>query len=332
MDKGGISIIICCYNSATRLKQTIRHLALQKVSADINWEIIVVNNASTDNTAETAKMEWQNFNTPGVNFRVIDELKPGVCNARETGIQNSNFDYILFCDDDNWLHEDYVGVAYNTISVNPKMAALGGQSVAVSDIPLPDWFNSSAANYAVGKQAESSGDVSSRKFLWTGGIVIRKSLYKSAFTGFPYLLIGRNGKELTSGEDSEICMRFLLMGYRLFYTEKLLFSHYIAPERLTPDYNKRLMQGFIDAHEVLKIYASFIDAAQLRLIEKSRQIIKPMLRLITAGLTGTSRWNVNAEKLKIYVISRINLRNIDEKYILIAQFIKRSRNNGYYNR
>ena len=155
METGLVSAVVVNWNRRELLRKCLESLLAQR---EVELEVIVVDNASTDNTAETAKMEWQNFNTPGVNFQVIDELKPGVCNARETGIQNSNFDYILFCDDDNWLHEDYVGVAYNTISANPKMAALGGQSVAVSDIPLPDWFNSSASNYAVGKQAESSGE------------------------------------------------------------------------------------------------------------------------------------------------------------------------------
>ena len=48
----GISVIVCCYNSAERLTETIKHLAGQNVPHYIPWELIVVDNASTDNTAE----------------------------------------------------------------------------------------------------------------------------------------------------------------------------------------------------------------------------------------------------------------------------------------
>ncbi len=54
MAKPGVSIIICCYNSERRLPETLAHLFTQQVSEDIPWEIIVVNNASSDATSRIA--------------------------------------------------------------------------------------------------------------------------------------------------------------------------------------------------------------------------------------------------------------------------------------
>ena len=54
----GISIIICCYNSAKRLHETLKHLALQQVSDTIHWEVILVNNNSTDATTQIALEIW----------------------------------------------------------------------------------------------------------------------------------------------------------------------------------------------------------------------------------------------------------------------------------
>ena len=64
----GVSVIVCCYNSAQRLQETIKHLAQQQVPALINWEVIIVNNASTDATYEIALKE---MNGLFANKRII---------------------------------------------------------------------------------------------------------------------------------------------------------------------------------------------------------------------------------------------------------------------
>jgi len=51
----GVSVIICCYNSVKRLPVTLAHLKSQVVFGQIPWEVIVIDNASTDRTAEVAK-------------------------------------------------------------------------------------------------------------------------------------------------------------------------------------------------------------------------------------------------------------------------------------
>ncbi len=55
----GVSVIICCYNSSSRIIPTLQNLVKQRVPNHIPWEVIVVNNASTDNTGEVAKETWQ---------------------------------------------------------------------------------------------------------------------------------------------------------------------------------------------------------------------------------------------------------------------------------
>ncbi len=47
-----ISVIVCCYNGVRRLRPTIEHLARQKCSATLSWELVFVDNASTDGSAD----------------------------------------------------------------------------------------------------------------------------------------------------------------------------------------------------------------------------------------------------------------------------------------
>jgi len=256
----GISIIICCYNSSQRLPETLQHIAQQKVPENILWEIIIVNNASTDNTKEVAYKEWGNYNLPHVQLQVVDEYTPGLANARKKGVDVSGFEYLIFCDDDNWLNADYIQIAYNFLAANPRYAAIGGQSEAVFEkgfIP-PDWFDEYKMGYAVGEQGEQ-GDITSRGYLWGAGIAFRKSVYKIVMDGlFPSLLLDRKGNELSAGGDSEMCLRFIIIGYKLYYTNKLKFKHLITANRLTLEYRIKLWDGFLESDKVLHKYHFYL--------------------------------------------------------------------------
>src|SRR5260221_11052912 len=103
----GISVIVCCFNSATRISPTLKHLYNQKNISSSSWEIIIINNCSTDNTTEKATQVWDSFSSNKPSFKIVNESTPGLSVARQKGIDESYYDYVLFCDDDNWLEENY---------------------------------------------------------------------------------------------------------------------------------------------------------------------------------------------------------------------------------
>jgi len=240
------------------LPQTLMHLAFQKVSSEIKWEVIVVDNASTDNTGQVASLTWAKYGLTEVGFKVIKELKVGLSYARHKGINEAAFEYLIFCDDDNWLSENYIETAYNIISENAKIGILGGQSEAQSDVPYPSWFASYESDYAVGKQSIISGDISWRGYVWGAGMVLRKSIYLNLITaGFSLLNSDRKGDEIISGGDSEICEWFLIAGYKLWYDERLFFTHFIEPFRLTQNYLGILHSSFQVAQNSYIMYYQF---------------------------------------------------------------------------
>ena len=80
----GLSVIICCHNSASRLPVTLSHLKVQEPPA-APWELLLIDNASTDGTADVARSYWQNGPAP---LRIIDESRLGVRFARERGLRS----------------------------------------------------------------------------------------------------------------------------------------------------------------------------------------------------------------------------------------------------
>lgn len=259
----GVSVVICCYNSASRLPQTLAHLAAQQATVGlmnpVPWEVIVVDNASTDQTALLALNLWP-ADAPAP-LRVVQEPQLGLIHARIRGFCEARFELVSFIDDDNWPCPCWVATISGLMRQHPTVGACGGSLTAVSERSLPTWFARYADSYAVGQQALGSGDVTTtRGYLWGAGLTIRKSAWEELHAaGFSPLLPGRSGALLSAGEDHEICLALRLAGWRLWYDERLQLQHYLPPQRLEWNYLRRLHRGFGASFVVLSIYLNTLE-------------------------------------------------------------------------
>lgn len=257
-DEQGVSVILCCYNSSSRIRPTLEALAIQDFATAVPWEILVIDNASTDNTREAAATTWSSLETP-FELRILSEENPGLSHARKTGVEQARFDTIIFCDDDNWLSPDYVYRAYLNIYNNQSLAACGGKGIPVFETEPPDWFWDYSEAFAVGSQTLNM-EHGKLLNLYGAGITFRKEplkhLYKS---GFVSQLTGRIGKSLGSAEDYELTYACVLLGYGLKYDENLTFQHYISQERLSYAYLRKLFHAFGTDGPVRNIYYSAVS-------------------------------------------------------------------------
>lgn len=110
-----ISIIIPAYNEEDFLPRCLKSIQAQKQAP--TYEVIVVNNNSTDNTAIIAKRS---------GARVIFEKKPGVAYARQAGLQASKGEIIISTDADTYFPESWLATIWEFFSANPDAAGLAG--------------------------------------------------------------------------------------------------------------------------------------------------------------------------------------------------------------
>ena len=251
----GISIVICCHNSAARLPETLNHLARLSVDAAISWEVVIVDNASTDGTGEAAKACCPESIRD--RLRVVEEPEPGLSYARICGIRTARHGIISFIDDDNWVCKDWLRIIEEIFSQNGQIGVIGGPSEAVYEVPPPPWFKAIQGYYAIGPQHVATGDVTDSlgTVLWGAGMTMRKAAAESLFAhGFEFLLTGRKGSQLLSGEDIELCFALRAMGWRFHYDERLQLKHYMPKERLAWNYANRLMRGMGITSVLLSLY------------------------------------------------------------------------------
>jgi glycosyltransferase involved in cell wall biosynthesis len=250
----GVSVIICCYNSAKRLPETLGHLARQEGSNGFPWEVLVVDNASTDGTGEVAGREWQRALSPAP-LRVVLQPVPGLSFAREKGIESAQYEFLLFCDDDNWLCPTYLARACEILEKHPEVALVGGWGEPVCEVTPPSWFKDFSGPYGTGPQMSGAGIAPFLTTFYGAGSVIRKSDYQNLVQqGFRFFLSGRQGSKLTTGEDRELCYAFSLNGKKLYYDPALKFRHFIPKERATFAYYRQMAVNCVPAFLILQTY------------------------------------------------------------------------------
>ena len=109
-----LSVIIPAYNAAETLEETIKSLQAQTLP---NWEAIIIDDGSQDETAEIATKLALEDN----RLRVISQGNGGVCVARNRGIQEAGFDWLLFLDADDWISPQYVEKMTAAIAADPSL-------------------------------------------------------------------------------------------------------------------------------------------------------------------------------------------------------------------
>jgi len=251
---------MACHNGAQRLRETLTRLSAQEVRPDVNWEVILVDNLSTDNSVDIAREVWSDCVVP---LRIVSEEKLGAGFARHKGILEANFAYVAFIDDDNWISPGWINLAVDLLSSYPRAGAIGGYCEAVYEVDPPDWFEPLKQVFALGSQSHGKENAPSGvDYLWGAGCVVRRGAYLAANGNIEALLTGRQGTALgASAEESEICCRLRLSGWQLMYCPQLRLQHCMTKKRLTWEYMRCMYWGFGQSAPVLSAYQTAIARA-----------------------------------------------------------------------
>jgi glycosyltransferase involved in cell wall biosynthesis len=256
----GVSVVICCYNSATRLKTTLDGILNQRTTGGLQWEIIVVNNDSNDDTHLVANDILASARQQ-IPFQVVDEPEPGLSSARKKGYDTSKYEYLLLVDDDNWLVPSYIQIVYDLFEQIPDAGILGGWGEPVLESPRPIWFDEFSSCYALGEQGiipagETCIETSQ---IYGAGMAMRMTAYNLLHTsGYRSILSDRKGSSLVSGGDTELCLAMNLGPHKLIYDNRLKFKHEMPDGRVNWNYLKKLTYGFGRSTVKTQIYQHYI--------------------------------------------------------------------------
>ena len=228
------SVVIATYNRAQDLAETLTSLAQLEVADE--WEVIIVDNNSTDNTDEVVTQTAKNFPVP---LRYLHEPEQGRSAALNTGIKAALGEIIATTDDDVRLNPDWLRNAEIALQ-NLECDYLGGKALPIWGGERPKWIpEGRSIHWAVialldyGPEPIPLGD-----YVPIGvNMVFRRDAFERA--GLWDNTIGRKAGTLLGQEVREWCQRARAANLKGFYSPDLVIHHVIPGDRLTKKYFRR---------------------------------------------------------------------------------------------
>jgi glycosyltransferase involved in cell wall biosynthesis len=244
-----LSIVIATYNRGEKLSRTLRSLAGQTLPADV-WEAVVVNNNSTDDTADLfARFAAEEGR--GLNIRMVSETRQGLSWARNRGIDDTLGAIVVMIDDDEEINPGFLAAYAEFFETHPSARAAGGRMTAFYEDERPAWM--SHYTEALAASTIDLGDRVRRfprgRYPIGGNMAFRREVFER-FGRFDTEL-GRTGggaadNSLLGGEEKELFGRIAAAGGGrsgaggIWWVPGAEVLHLIPPSRVTDAHFRRL--------------------------------------------------------------------------------------------
>jgi glucosyl-dolichyl phosphate glucuronosyltransferase len=227
-----VTVILSTFNRAGLLGPAIDALLSQSAAAP-DYELIVVDNNSTDETAQVVQSRMGQASARG-RLRYLFERQQGLSSARNAGIAAARSEIVAFTDDDVRVADNWVRVLYNSFEAHPQVDCVGGRILPIWESPPPAWLT---RRHWVGTLAlQDYGDeplfIDRERPVSLAGanFAFRRHVFDS-LGGFP--------PEYARAEDSEFLLRFWRSGHRALYVPEMVIYALVQAERLRKEYHRR---------------------------------------------------------------------------------------------
>jgi glycosyltransferase involved in cell wall biosynthesis len=209
-----VSVIICAFNAAKTLEETLNSVANQTLAAT---EIILVNDGSTDTTVEVAKKFPQ--------VTVVNQIHKGVGTAINNGLSRATSEFIAFIDSDDLWTPNCLELQMTTLKANPQASGSVG------------WLEEFICPSLTADQA-SRFKIRESQIAWVNGAtLIRRSLYEK---------IGKLNTELTIGEWIDWISRAKNSKHQFVTHESIILKRRLHPSSLSIQRKKNPRDGMLD--------------------------------------------------------------------------------------
>ena len=199
-----VSVVIPCYNSERYILACIKSVLLQKQKPS---EIIIVDDGSRDRTLKVVNESIKKYKL----IRVVQhKTNKGLAEARNTGLLVANGEIVVFIDSDCLMDPNLLKYVTEDFS-DPQIVGVGGQEVVKTPRTIYDKYRKTFP------QSWGENKIVNPPFLWglcfsfRRNILLKSGLFSSMFK--------------TNGEDVDISLRLMKMGYKLLYDPRIKVNH-----------------------------------------------------------------------------------------------------------
>lgn len=235
-----ISVIICSYNREEYITDAMDSLYYQTLSKQM-YEVIVVDNNSTDNTKHVCLNYIQSH--LGYNIYYLEEKQQGASFARNTGAAFAKAPLLAFMDDDAIADKNFLERIVTFYKAHPGVSGLGGRIIPKYISTEPEWMShyvsSLVGNFHYSDAVEM---FKPGKYPLESNMIVTKKDYDEV-GGFNTLLPGVKGTLRIGGEGKDFFMKLQALGKKIYYDPSISVQHVVEVKKLTPEYMYRVASG-----------------------------------------------------------------------------------------
>lgn len=227
------SVVVATYNRAGSLVRSVQSLLRQTLSPNL-YEIIIVDNNSTDGTSELA----HRFTQSRPNIRCVRETSQGLSHARNRGWREAHGEYVAFIDDDAVAPEDWLECALSCFrTIQPQPQTVGGPVHPLFLGRKPKW---AWATYWMLARDDTARFLRPKEYFYGSNMIFQSQLLALAGGFDPR--VGMSGDTLFFSEEKVF---FDTLWDRLgeeasfYYSPRVRVFHTVAPARTTVGYSVR---------------------------------------------------------------------------------------------
>ena len=234
-----ISIAICTWNRSRLLKQTIESLFRMTIPRQSTWEIVIVDNGSTDNTKQIVE-SFQDT----LPIHYVFESEQGHSSARNTAISQSSGDFIVWTDNDVIVEPNWLCAYVDGIQRHPTAVYFGGRIQPIFESGKPDWLNETwemcKPVYAARDLGDAELELGQGQFPYGANFAIRTDIQKQFLYDTAH---GRKANGMLGEDEVTVLRKIDKEGHRGIWLPKASLQHFIPADRATPQYISRYFVG-----------------------------------------------------------------------------------------
>ena len=229
-----VTVILCTYNRCKHLPTALESVAVSTLSPSVDWEVLVVDNKSTDQTREVIEDFCRRY--PG-RFRYLFEPQAGKSNALNAGIREARADVLAFLDDDvtvepAWLQNLTAGLE------NGQWAGAAGRIFLEWPSSLPSWVATegpySRCPFPSFDEGPEAKQITTPPF--GTNMAFQRAMFEKYGSFRTDLGPSPNRDIPCPGEDTEFGRRLIDGGERLRYEPSAVVHHPVSPNRVDKRY------------------------------------------------------------------------------------------------
>lgn len=233
-----VTVAICTWNRAALLDQTLARMR-ELVAPGVEWELLVVNNNSTDHTDAVIEKH-----ASALPLRRLLETKQGLSNARNCAVENARGDFLIWTDDDVLVDPNWLAAYVAASAAYPEAQFFGGPVEPWFEVEPPAWVKRNLAlldgPFALRQLGTETRAFGPRETPYGANMAFRTAaLKRHQFDP----ALGRIGTGMLSGEETALIERIRADGGSGVWVAPARVRHFIPAARLTTGYVWKFFHG-----------------------------------------------------------------------------------------